>query len=318
MRLGIPLIFVLVVAGIAGLSISFEPGSIAYSLGGPPWLLSLDEGSLGVVYLKHGFSNGIDRSAVFYGVVNTGGLWTAGPTPVSPPNRPGPPGAIGPAGIVARIDERRLVHIAWALWDSERDDLSFHYVQLDPNGTVRAWTGPLANFTVPFVYSSVHLGIRVLLDEIQIVFPANGAANGTHMVTTLNLMGQIRSPPSLATGLDNASYFPLRQFPPGVSAATNEVLDSDASLVSDGPTTYYLWVNGRQWFEGRTYRSEMDLQFYRESPSGNVSRVLDSTEDGWWLTKPAVLPSLLSLVAAVSGTTVLMWHHFRQRKSKRS
>ena len=297
-----------------GLSSSFEPGSIAYHLGGPPWLLNLGEGGLGVVYLKAGFSNGIDRSAVFYGVVNAGGLWTAGPTSVSPPIRPGPPGAIGPAGIVGRIDERRLVHVAWALWDAEREDLSFHYLQLDPKGTVLARTGPLANLTVPFVYSPVRLGIRVLSDEIQIAFPANGV----YMVTALDLTGEVKSPPSPATGLDNASYFPLRQFPPGVSAATNEVLDSDASLVSDGPTTYYLWVNGRQWFEGRTYRSEMDLQFYRESPSGNVSRVLDSTEDGWWLTKPAVLPSLLSLVAAVSGTTVLMWHHFRQRKSKRS
>ena len=315
-RLGAALIALALAGGSAGVMASYEDPSVSYGLEGPPWLLDLGAGMLGVLYTNHGFTSGITRSAVVFGVIDEDGTWIRRPAPVTSPSRLAPPGSLGPAGIAARFEGSRI-HIALAIWDSERGDLSFHYLALDLTGVVRVATGPLANLTLEWIYGPVRLGIRVTSDEVQIAFPPNGTSNGTYLISTLDLSGVVKSPPYPAPDLDNASYFPPRLFPPGVTEMTRDSLDSDASVVSDGTTTYYLWINGRSWLEGKnTYRSERDLQFLRESPRGDVSRVLDSTADTWWLTKPVVLPSIASLVAAVSGIFVLTWYRVRHRQGK--
>lgn len=301
-----------VFGGSYGLASSVESPTVSYSLGKRPWLLPLGSERFGVVFENHGFVDGVVTSAIHYGVVTTQGEWVSGPSPVTRPDRPAEPGTHGPAGVTARIDDGRRVHIAWALWDSIGHALSFHYIQLDPTGLVRAKAGPLAIIVLPEIGSPILLGLHVSPDEVQIAFPGDE----TYMVTTLNRTGVVTSQPYPVPNLDNATFFPPRRLPPG----NQDSMDSDASAVADGTTTYHLWINGRQWFEGllrRTYRSEEDLQFLRSGSSGDVSRVLYSTEDTWWLSKPFVLPSFFSILGGASAFAIVVWAHHRRRKSKR-
>lgn len=319
-RAGGPLAFALVLAAVLGGSVglvsAYEPASVSYRLDGPPWLMNVDSGRLAVLYTNAGSKDGIDQSAVMYGVVDVDGRWVSGPVRIAFPSRPTPPGRMGPAGVVAQIDDRMLIHVGWALWDSENANLSFYYVQLDTTGSVRAQTGPLASVSATEIYGPTRMGIHVTSDEVRVASPVNGSSMvSTYTVSTLDLSGRVKSPPYLVPDLDNASYFPPRRFPPGVTAITNEPSDSDASVVSEGTNTYYLWINGRQWFEGRSYRSELDLQFYREGASGNHGTVLYSTEDSWWLNRPIVLPSYVSLFAAIPGVAIIAWRRFRTRAS---
>jgi hypothetical protein len=321
-RAGVPLALVLVVAAVVGGSVglvsAYEPASISYQLDGPPWLMNLGSGRLAVLYTNAGFKDGIDQSAVLYGVVDADGRWVSSPVRITIPSRPTPPGWMAPAGVVGRIDDRMIVHVGWALWDPENDNLSFHYIQLDTTGSVRVRTGPIASFSATEIYVPMRMGIHVTSDEVRVAFTNGTYTPSTYTVSTLDMAGRVKSAPYPAPDLDNASYFPSRRFPPGVTGTTNDPLDSDASVVSDSTNTYYLWINGRQWFEGRRYRSERDLQFHREGASGNLSRVLYSTEDSWWLNQPTVLPSFVSLFAAIPGTAILVWQRSRTRPSKRS
>lgn len=303
-----------VIGGSYGLVSSAESPTVSYSLGKRPWLLPLGSERFGVVFENHGFVDGVVTSAIHYGVVTKQGDWVSGPSPVTRPDRPAEPGTHGPAGVTALIDEGKRVHIAWALWNSIGHALSFQYLQLDPTGSVRVKTGPLAILVHPGgIGSPILLGLRVSADEVQIAFPGDE----TYMVTTLNRAGVVTSQPYPVPNLDNATFFPPRQFPPG----NQDSMDSDASAVADGTTTYYLWINGRQWFEGllrKTYRSEEDLQFLRSGSFGEVSRVLYSTDDTWWLSKPFVLPSFSSILGGPSAFAIVVWAHHRRRKSKRS
>lgn len=309
------LMVVSVIGGSYGLVSSAEPPTVSYSLGTRPWLLPLGPERFGVVFENHGFVDGVVTSGILYGVVTAHGEWVSGPSLVTRPDSPAEPGTYGPAGVTARIDEGKRVHIAWALWNSIGHALSFHYLQLDPTGSVRAKAGPLAILVLPGIGSPILLGLRISSDEVQIAFPGEE----TYMVATLNQAGVVTSQPYPVPSLDNATFFPPRSFPPGVSLENQDSMDSDASAVADGTITYYLWINGRQWFEGllrRTYRSEEDLQFLRSGSSLEVSRVLYSTEDTWWLSKPFVLPSFFSILTGASVFSIVAWAHHRPRKSK--
>ena len=297
--MAVTLAIVGIVSGVAGLVASFEPGNSSYATDPAPWLLLLGPARLGVEFINYGW----DNSAVFFGVADTSGNWLHRPVPVTPLgtyNR-------APTGAIARIDETGRVHIAWALFETDRELQSYYYLQLDPSGFVRVESKRLGTDAVREVYIPVPIGLHISPNSERVAW----FANGTYNVVTLGSDGNVISGPEPTPTLDNASYFPVRGPPPGGI----EPVDQEASSVSDSSgNVYYLWRRTRQWYEGRNFRLEQDLQFLKEGPSGSYSKVLHSTEDSWWLTKPFVLPSSIVLVSGSLIAPILTRLMFRLRQ----
>ncbi len=294
--------------GIAGFALAYEPPLATYSLSGPPWILSLGAGQFAVVFTNVGVGN----SAVFFGVVDINGAWISWPLPVTPIE---PGGTRGPSGVTARLDDEGSVHLAWALWDSPNDLQTYHYLQLDASGSKRlareVWGESLKE-----VYGPVPVGLRIEPDQVQIASPVNNSyfrnETPTYMVSTLDYSGTPTESPYPVSDLDEASYFPPRRLPPGVTQRQSG--DSDASIATDERgNTFYLWIDFRSWFVGRTYFSERDLRFDREGSAGSTTRILYSTEDTWWLTKAPVLPSVLGFILAGGAGGGLFYLRRRRR-----
>ncbi len=285
-----------VVGGIVGFALAYEPPHATYSLSGPPWILSLGAGQFAVIFINAGLGN----RAVFFGVVDFNGAWISWPVPVTPREAGG---SKGPSGVTARLDGEGIVHLAWALWDSENDLQTFHYLQLEASGSKRLASEVWAE-SLQEIYGPVPVGLRIEPNQLQIASPVNNSyfrnETPTYMVSTLDYAGALTESPYPVSNLDETSYFPPRRLPPGVPY--RQPGDSDASIVTDEQgNTFYLWIDFRDWFVGRAYFSERDLRFDREGSAGSTTRILYSTEDTWWLTKPLILPSVLGLILAGGG-----------------
>jgi len=288
LNVGLSLAIAVIVGGMGSLLVLSEPANASYSLGASPWLLWLGDGRLGVEFTN----SGEDNSAVFLGVVDLRGNWLSNPAPVTPIfsyDR-------CPCGAVSRLDDRGRVHIAWALWEPDRDLLTYYYLRIDPSGSLLVESEPLGATAVREIYEPLDIGLRVIPELEQVAW-----ANGSHYeVVTLNTQGDIVSGPEAVSAIDEASFFPPRQASPRGASP----YDGSASAIADGNgNTYYLWMHTKAWFEGRTNRSERELRFLSQRPEGDRLAILYSTDDLWWLKKPLALPSVV-LVLAGSVTTV--------------
>ena len=267
---------ILVLATGLGLVVaSVEPNS-DYLLQ-EPWLVALGGGRFGVQFITYGR----DSSAIQYGVVDSEGHWVSGPSPVSP--RYGY--FLAPVRAVPVSDDDGRVHIAWTLANETRQ--SFHYIQLESGGRVLAATGPLGSAFRTGQMEPTRPALRVSSAAVEVVW----IDNGTAWATTLDLGGRVIDPPHPYTGGNVTS--PSRVAVPGTQG-----LDSTASVASDqAGNTYYLWVHHRVRSSGREYVLEYELRFRRAGPGGPTERVLDSTDDTWWTTKPLALPGAAMAIA---------------------
>jgi len=269
------------ISGITMIGVSIEPNSDFTSP--EPWLLIIAPDRIGIEFVTYGR----DFSAVQYGVVDPRGNWVVGPSPVTP--RYGY--FLYPSGAVAVSDPGARVHIAWTLLDSNLHEQSFHYIQLNDVGRVMAAAGPLGNRSVPLQsYGPVSPGIQVTSSTVEVVWTDQGA----NWAATLDLNGRLMQPAHPLAGNVGG--------PPRVPSPSPSAFGSSASVGSDGAgSTYYVWQQSRFRQAGRQTVLEYDVGFYRTGPGGGVDRILFSTDDFWWTTKPMVVPGfVLALTGAVA------------------
>ena len=178
------------------------------------------------------------------------------------------------------------------------------------SGRVLTETGPLGSVARQEIYTGNPPGLLVASDHVEIVW----IDNATYMIARVGFDGVPLGPPVSTMRIDNASYFLPRAMVPG----STEYIDLTASVASEGGSTFYLWHHSRQWYVGRTYRSEDDLNFRRDGPGVSTIRTLFSTEDTWWTGKPLVAPLAVLLASGAVGLTIGAWRALRSRRPDRS
>jgi hypothetical protein len=269
------------ISGLTLIGVAVEPNSDYISA--EPWLVILGSGRIGVEFITYGR----DFSAVQYGIVDSRGDWVAGPSPVT--GRYGY--FLSPTGAVTVSDANARVHIAWTLYDSNLRVQSFRYTQLDGAGRVTVATGPLGNRSVPDQSNGpINPVIRLNTSTVDVVW----LDQGTNWAVTVDMNGRVVQAAHPIAGNVSA--------PPRVPAPLPSTFGSTASTRSDGAgSTYYVWQQSRFRNSGRQGVLEYELRFYRTGPGGAVDRILYSTDDLFWTTKPTVLPGFaLTLAGAVA------------------
>lgn len=282
--------------GLSLFAVSLEPNT-DYILD-EPWVIVFSEGRIGIEFITYGAR----YSAVLSGIVDGSGNWVQWPVAVTPWYGY----STSPVGARAIRDDADRVHIAWTLYDSDRQDQTFHYVQLDRSGRVVATAGPLgsAHITPGGYQSPVRPAIRVAGGEVHVVW----LTNGTYVATVLDLEGRVIAPPSPASNLDNASFGTREPVPDGGD------FDSAASVgVGEFGNTYYLWRRSIFGMSGRQPISEYEVLLRRDGPSGSYVKILYSTRDTWWTTRPTVVPAVVLSVAGGTSAPFLMWRLIRLR-----
>lgn len=290
-----------IATGIALLAVSVEPDTDYVQP--EPWLVALGPGRFGAEFVTYGRTS----SAVRFGVLDGEGAWIVSSRPITPSF-----GFFhGPSRAYAASDATR-VHVAWTLYDSDRFEESFHYVQLDFEGNLRAVAGPLAATPVQRDDFSVYPqtpGIRILPDTVQV----HWAANGTPMKTVLDLDGRVVAPPTPTDPLDNATGPPARW-----TMSPEDLPDASASVIEDpSGVVYYLWRRYSYSGSPRSPKLDYNVMFRRTGAGSDVERLLYSTTDLWWSSKPFVVPAIV-LISGGGVATVLLGFRTFLSKSRRS
>ncbi len=317
-----------VVAGTFGLVIESQPWLRSYYFGGLPCLLDLGSGRLGLVFVNFDLSEG----GVYYAILDPGGGWILLPTAVTPLQQ----GTVGPSEAMARVDGAGRVHIAYSLWDPDRGNLSFYYAQVDAaSGRVLHSVGPLGSLFLSWIYTDHPPGLAVDGTGAWVAWPADasemqalGPTPGPWRVAHISEAGALLGPPTEVAQIDNASFFLPRALPPGGA----EPVDSPASYVVQGATTFRVWTHDRIWYtsafgpfaappaqprvhaESAVYHQATDFQFQRAGPEGVANVTLLSTQANWWMERPWVAPASVALVAG--GTTLALLAAFRARDAR--
>ena len=281
-------------SGITVIAVSIEPNSDYIST--EPWVCVLGPDRIGIEFVTYGH----DFSAVLYGVVDSRGNWIVGPSPVTP--RYGY--FLSPSGAIAVCDSAARVHIAWILSGSNPREQSFYYLQLDGVGRVIATAGPLGNRSVTDQsYYPVSPGIQVNSSTVDVAW----MDNGTSWAATLDLDGRLIQPAHPLAG--NISG------PPRVPSPLPSAFGSSASVGSDGAGfTYYVWQIFRFRQAGRQSLLEYEVGFGRTGPGGQVDRIVYSTDDFWWTTKPMVVPGFVFALIGAVTTPILAAYLARLRR----
>ena len=291
----------ILISGITMVGVSIEPNSDVIS--SEPWLVVLATDRVGIVFVTYGR----DFSAVLYGVADSRGNWLVGPSPVTA--RYGY--FLYPYGAVPVADSEGRIHLAWTLVDGFQNDQSFHYIQFDSVGRVIATAGPLGNRSVPDGrYGPVTPLIRVNASTVDVVW-----SDGGYWAATLDLNGRVIQQAHPIAGNVSA--------PPRVPSPSPSAFGSSASVGSDGAgSTYYVWQQQRFRQAGRQSVLEFDLGFYRVGPGGAVDRILYSTDDFYWTTKPLALPGFVLTIAGLVTVPILaslltaLWRRQPRGKSR--